>query len=88
LKRKFSIKVTKRFERKLGKLLLSLQRTILEKALELGVNPYLGKRLRGELAGLFSSRVGDYRVLYWIDMNKAVVWLLEVEHRKKVYESR
>jgi len=57
LKRKFSIKVIKRFKRK-GSLPLSLQRIILEKVLELGVNPYLG-RLRGELEGLYSLIVRD-----------------------------
>ena len=59
---------------------------ILEKTLDLGSNPYLGRRLKGELNGLYSLRAGDYRVVYWIDVDKAVIWLLEVEHRKRVYE--
>jgi len=84
----FSIKATKRFERKLDKLPLSLKTTILQRVSELETNPYLGRKLRGKLEGLYSLRVGDYRVLYWIDIDKAVIWLLEVEHRKKIYEPR
>jgi len=84
----FSIRATKRFERKLDKLPLSLQTTILQRVSELKTNPYLGRKLRGKLEGLYSLRVGDYRVLYWVDIDKAVIWLLEVEHRKKIYEPR
>jgi len=68
----FSIKATKRFERKLDKLPLSLKTTILQRVSELETNPYLGRKLRGKLEGLYSLRVGAYRVLYWIDINKAV----------------
>lgn len=83
--RRFSVKATKRFERKLSRLGLSLQRQILDRAYELGDDPYVGKRLKGSLEGLFSLRIGDYRVVYWIDEGKAVVWVVEVEHRRSVY---
>lgn len=85
MRRKFQVKVTKRFERKLGRLALNVQTVVLERASELGISPYLGKRLKGSLQGLYSLRVGEYRVIYWIDEEKMVIWLLEVEHRRRVY---
>ena len=47
--------------------------------------PYKGKALKGELSGLFSLRVGDYRVIYWINEKEGIVWLIDVGHRKRVY---
>ena len=41
--------------RGIGKLPLSLQTTILEKVSELGANPYLGRKLRGKLEGLYEA---------------------------------
>lgn len=83
---KFQVKVTKRFKRRLGKLALNIQIMILERASELVVSPYSGKRLKGALEGLYSLRIGEYRVIYWIDEETAFIWLLEVEHRRRVYE--
>lgn len=44
-----------------------------------------GRDLRGALQGLYSLRVSEYRVIYWIDYEGAIIWLLEVEHRRRVY---
>ena len=50
----------------------------------LKTNPYVGKSLRGEWKGVYSLRIGNYRVLYQIKGSK--VFLLVVGHRKRVYE--
>lgn len=49
-------------------------------------NPGLGKRLRGPLAGFWSYRVGDYRVVYEIRGRELVVLVLMVGHRRAIYE--
>jgi mRNA interferase RelE/StbE len=64
---------------------MPVKRRILEKVRELVDNPYEGKMLKGELSGIFSLRVGDYRAIYWIDEKECVVWLVDVGHRKHVY---
>ena len=52
-------------------------------------NPHrLGKPLVGELAGLFSARRGDYRIIYSIDDTAKVVTVHRVQHRRSVYRSR
>lgn len=80
------VKATPRFVKNLDKLGAVIKRRILGKASELADDPYEGKMLKGELSGLFSLRVGDYRVIYWIDEKEGTIWLVNVGHRKRVYK--
>ena len=52
----------------------------------LETNAYAGKPLRGDLAGKWSLRTGDYRIIYTVYENEKIVILYDVEHRKKVYK--
>ena len=60
---------------------------IKEKIEELKINPHLFKKLHGELEGLYSMRVGNYRIIYTINEDVKRILLLSVAHRKKVYQS-
>ena len=52
----------------------------------LAENPQrVGKPLVGELAGTWSARRGDYRVLYIIDDEANAVTVLTIAHRSDVY---
>jgi mRNA interferase RelE/StbE len=46
----------------------------------------LGKPLRRNLAGLWRYRVEDYRLICRIEDERIVVLVLEVGHRRDVYE--
>jgi mRNA-degrading endonuclease RelE of RelBE toxin-antitoxin system len=48
----------------------------------------VGKPLVGELAGLWSARRGDYRVVYEVDDDASVVLVHRVQHRRDLYRSR
>jgi mRNA interferase RelE/StbE len=48
----------------------------------------VGKPLLGELAGLFSARRGDYRIVYEIDEDNLVVTVHRVQHRRDAYRPR
>jgi mRNA interferase RelE/StbE len=48
----------------------------------------VGKPLVGELAGLWSARRGDYRVIYETDDDRKVVTVHRVQHRRVVYRPR
>jgi mRNA-degrading endonuclease RelE of RelBE toxin-antitoxin system len=48
----------------------------------------VGKPLRGDLAGLFSARVGAYRVIYNIDREAGRVLVVMIDHRADVYRPR
>lgn len=44
------------------------------------------KALKGQLAGLFRYRIGDYRVVYRIDEAGGVVIVTVIAHRRDVYD--
>lgn len=48
----------------------------------------VGKPLRGNLAGLFSARVGAYRVVYEIDRPAGKVLVVMIDHRADIYRPR
>ncbi|ACU54099.1 plasmid stabilization system [Acidimicrobium ferrooxidans DSM 10331] len=43
--------------------------------------PEAGRLLRGRLRGLWSLRVGTYRIIYQLDNDERVVRVLAVRHR-------
>ena len=49
-------------------------------------NPHrVGRELRLDLAGLWSARRGDYRVLYRINDEQQRVEIVAVDHRRDIY---
>lgn len=48
----------------------------------------VGKPLVGDLAGLWSARRGDYRIVYEIDDDARTDLVHRVQHRRDVYRSR
>ncbi|MGB9740396.1 MAG: type II toxin-antitoxin system RelE family toxin [Candidatus Bathyarchaeia archaeon] len=83
MKAKFEIRFTPRFLKNIKALDRDVQVRMLREINILKTNPYVGKPLRGEWKGVYSLRVGDYRVLYQVKKNE--VFLLVVGHRKRVY---
>jgi mRNA interferase RelE/StbE len=48
----------------------------------------VGKGLRLELEGLHSARRGDFRVIYRISKEEALVTIVAIEHRADAYRPR
>ena len=48
----------------------------------------LGKKLVGELDGLYSARRGDYRIIYEIMDDPKTVIVHRIQHRADVYRNR
>ena len=42
-----------------------------------------GKPLTSNLVGLCSYRAGNFRIIYEVQENKLLVFVVEIEHRKK-----
>ena len=51
---------------------------------EVKKDPLIGKELKGQFEGLFSYRIGNYRVIYTIIGNTIII--LRISHRKDVYK--
>ena len=45
----------------------------------------LGKPLKGMFKGLFSYRIGAYRIIYTLDRAENTIRILHVKHRKEAY---
>jgi len=69
----------------LQKLQQIISSRIYKKVNELTENPFSKiKRLKGIDA--FSLRVGDYRIILDVDMNKKLITILRLGHRKNIYK--
>ncbi len=83
---KYSIKYTKEAKRKIERLDPSI-RVVIKKVIEsLSSNPYKGKPLSYELAGLYSLRTSDYRIIYRIKEKQLIIIVISVGHRKEIYK--
>lgn len=52
-------------------------------------NPYrLGKELRGPLAGFYSGRRGEYRVIHRLQPANKTIEVVHVMHRRDAYRRR
>lgn len=72
--------------RKLPKAIREMIRMAIEK--KLTVDPIsFGKPLRYSLKGYRRLRMGDYRVIYRIIEDKILVMIIDIDHRKDIYES-
>ena len=84
--KKYSIRYTKEARKKIERLDSSIK-LIIKKAIEsLLTNPYKGKPLSYELAGLYSLRTYDYRIIYRIKENQLIIIVISVGHRKEIYK--
>jgi len=51
----------------------------------LRTNPFMGKKLLGELARFRSLRVGEYRIIYLIIEKRVLIQIVKIAHRREVY---
>jgi mRNA interferase RelE/StbE len=63
-----------------------MRRRIIAALERVKAKPDSGKRLRGELEGLFSLRIGGMRVVYEMDADKKVVVILAIGPRGDIYK--
>jgi mRNA interferase RelE/StbE len=48
-------------------------------------DPFEGKPLKGKLKGLFSYRVGSYRIIYRIFQDRLLIIVIDIGHRRDIY---
>ncbi len=51
----------------------------------LAKDPFIGKALKAQLKGLYSYRVGDYRIIYSIVRQELIIQAVKVMHRREAY---
>lgn len=73
--------------KQLRKLQWKDQKRIASAINELTHDPFIGKKLEGELTGLWSLRVWPYRIVYIIQKNIVTVTIVAIGDRKDVYKN-
>lgn len=63
----------------------SAQGKVKKKLLLLTTNPYAGKKLTGELTGIYSLRAWPYRVIYEINEQEKRIEIHKIKHRQGAY---
>lgn len=56
---------------------------------QLRENPFFGpniKKLKGKYDSLYRYRIGRYRLIYTIDTEKELVFMIEIDQRKDIYK--
>lgn len=51
----------------------------------LKTGPFLGKPLKDRLKGKYSLRVGVYRIIYSIEKQELIIYILDIGHRREIY---
>ncbi len=86
---KFRLETTPSFERDFKRLDPPIRQRILDRLYWLADHPdQIGapmKHLPADLKGLHKLRVGDHRVLFWVNHNEQTITLYGVDHRRSVY---
>ena len=70
----------------LERLTPEMRRRIISALVKAGTDPLRGKRLRGEMEGLFSLRIGDMRAVYELDSRKQVIVVHAIGSRGDIYK--
>lgn len=79
------VALSKDAQKQYGRLPKSQRTKILKKLTELERNPYIAKKLEGELKGIYSLRAWPYRILYEINEVKHIIEVHKIAHRQGVY---
>lgn len=85
----YRVEATRQFREDLERLDRAVAKRILDRVEWLAANtealPGPLKNLPKDLKGLHKFRVGDYRVLLWMDRGEQVLTLYGVAHRREIY---
>ena len=82
---RYTIIIAPRAKKEIDKLQPKIRERIGNALLLLAEDPFLGKALKADLEGLYSYRVGDYRIIYDIVRRSLIVQVLKVMHRREAY---
>lgn len=85
---KYNVQITHKIAKKLLRLPKKDQKKIVEKIDLLTVNPKPDgyKKLSGQSnPALYRIRIGDYRIIYAVEEDRLIILIVEVGHRKDIY---
>lgn len=81
----WEIRFEKKAQKEIDRIPLVYQKRILAVLPAIADNPFIGKKLDGELTGLYSYPVWPYRILYRVYKKLLLIVIIHVGHRQGVY---
>jgi mRNA interferase RelE/StbE len=81
----YRIVVVRSAQKALKRIPRKMQQKICEEIDRLAINPFMGKKLEGNLGGRYTVRVWPYRIIYRIEKKIVTVYILKIGHRQGVY---
>lgn len=81
----WQIKIEKKAEKELNNIPAEYRKRILSALTSIARDPYAGKKLAGDLRGLFSYRIWPYRIIYKLYKKYLLVVVIRFGHRQGVY---
>lgn len=78
--------LTRRFQKSFEQLDGKIQERVKKALLKIKDDSGVGKHLTGDLAGEFSYRIGNYRIIYTVEGEN--IWIETVRHRRDVYKRK
>jgi len=82
---RYAVIIAPRARKQIDKLQPAMKEHLANALEALACDPHAGKALQWDLKGLYSCRVGDFRVIYHIVKNKLIVEIVKVMHRREAY---
>ena len=82
----WQVEILRKARKNLHKLPAKAQQRIAVMLVTLAKDPFIGKKLKGELAHQYGVRVWPYRVVYEIKRKKLIVLVINIDHRQGVYK--
>ena len=83
----YSIKWDKRAYKELKELEVKDAINILNNLKKIYEKPYdSGVNLKGKFTNKFRLRIGNFRIIYWIEEKERTVWIIAIGHRKGIYK--
>ena len=83
----YSLILSKKAEKDLQQLPEKQKLKVIQKLHQLVSNPFIGKKLQGELQNKYSIKVVPYRIIYIIYKKEIQVVIVAIGHRKDVYKN-
>lgn len=82
----YHIRFAPKAERDLAKIKGRDRARILLALYGLKESPFSGKKLKGELSGLYSARVWPYRIIYAVYKKELLILIVRIGHRQGAYK--
>ena len=83
---RYTVEIPNRVAKVIRRLPRSLLPRLLDALAELEQAPHAGLQLKGYEGRYFRVRVADWRIVYTIEEDRLIVVVVELAHRREVYE--